>query len=236
MDTLSPPGDIDTQRMKHLAWLIVFGNLKGGVAKTTGTWLMAWAIYLLTGEKVMIVDADPLSQSLASSYRKAIALGIDLPFILVEWRTPDGFVKGIQAEMKRHGVRHCVVDVGGEHEKLLEQACIVGDELIIPTTPDDLDLERVPATLSVASRMSGLTDINVNILLAKVSTNPRNHDADEAYAWLTDPDRRGWPVLDTRIPDKVFYHRATRDFPEDAGQYMDVLKELARIRLDEQAA
>lgn len=224
MDTLSPPGDT-----AH-PWLIAFGHLKGGVTKSTSAWLTACEIARRTGQRVLVVDADPLSQTLADSYKTALALDIEVPFELCEWRTDDGFVHGVRREMQRRNCPHLVVDVGGEHERLLERACVVADELIIPCPPNDPDLRRIPATLSVAARIDALSPISVNILLTKVSPNPRVQDATAAREWLTD-ERRGWPVLDTTIPHTVFYERTLRDFPEGtSGRYADVLAELDAIR------
>lgn len=229
MNTLSPPGDATIQ-----PWLIGFGHLKGGVVKSTSTWLTAYEIARRTGERVLVVDADPLSQTLADSYRAAVALGVQVPFELIEWRSPDGFVDGVRAEMRRRNCPHLVVDVGGEHEALLERACMVVDELVIPCPPNDPDVRRVPATLSVAARIDPLSPVNVSILLTKVSSNPRVRDAANKRAWMTDP-KRDWPVLDTEIPDTVFYRRALEDFPEDSsGKYADLLKELTGIRRAEQ--
>lgn len=227
MDTLSPPGD------NPEPWRIAYGHLKGGVVKSTSTWFTAYEIARRTGERVLVVDADPLSQTLADSYRAAVALGVEVPFELVEWRTPDGFVEGIRAEMKRRNCRHLVVDVGGEHETLLERACMVVDELIVPCPPNDPDVRRVPATLSVAARIDPLSPVNVSILLTKVSTNPRVKDAENKRDWMRAPGR-DWPVLETMIPEGVFYRRALEDFPEDSsGKYADLLDELIEIRQSE---
>lgn len=231
MTTLSPPGDSLDQ-----PWRIAYGHLKGGVTKSTSAWLTACEIARSTGQRVLVVDADPLSQTLADSYRTAIALGIEVPFEMCEWRTDDGFIHGVRREQERRGCPHLVVDVGGEHERLLKMACVVADELVIPCPPNDPDLRRIPATLSVAKEIhETISPVNVNILLTKVSPNPRVQDAATAREWLTD-ERRGWPVLDTEIPAAVFYERALRDFPEtSSGRYADVLTELAEIRRGETA-
>lgn len=208
-------------------WKIVFGGLKGGVAKTTSSWLTAVEIHRRTGDKVLVVCADPLSQTLNNAYRRLLSAEIDVPFHVLTWHTDEGLPKGVLAEMKRQDCRHLVIDVGGESPKILQQACLIADELIIPVSPTIPELERVHPTLVAASQVAHLNEVTPSILLVKSAHN--SIAAAEARDWLKGKD---WPVLATQIPDNKFYKECLGTLPADGGYYGSVLAEIGADKLD----
>lgn len=240
--TALAPFELPEEDFKKLAWALVFGGLKGGLAKSTSSWLTGVELARRTGDVVLVVCADPLSQTLSTAYRASQAQEYEVPFHMVQWPTPDGFVTGVRKEMQKVGARHLIVDVGGESPKILEQACIlVGSlaedaettsELIIPTAPNVPELWRLQSTIDAAARVESLSPEPPAVNLMLVKSPHRSADAREAREYFA---QQGWPVLGTQIPDTTFYKRCMKHVPDDGGWYGSMLAEIAIERLEEAA-
>lgn len=244
MQATRKPFRLGNKRFKELAWAIVFGGLKGGLAKSTGAWLTAIEIVERTGEAVLVVCADPLSQTFSTAYRGVLAQGLRPLFHMIQWPTSEGLVKGVTEEMKRVGARHLVIDSGGESPKIFEQACIlvgqladadenVTSELIIPTAPNVPELWRLQATIDAAARVEDLSGYPpaVNMLIVKAA-----HNSADAWAARQHFASKGWTTLRTQIPQHRFYARAMQTIPSDGGMYGSMLCEIALLRLLERNA
>lgn len=219
--------NLSDEDFNKIDWKIVFGGLKGGVAKTTSAWLTAIEIHRRTGDRVLVVCADPLSQTLHNAYRRMLSEGIDVPFHVITWHTHEGLAKGVLAEMKRLDCRHLIIDVGGESPKILQAACTIADELVIPCSPTIPELERVQPTLVAASQVAHINEVTPSVLLVKSAHN--SIAAAEAREWLTGKD---WPVLGTQIPENKFYKECLGYVPADGGFYGSVLAEIGADKLD----
>src|SRR4051812_45955270 len=92
--------------------IITIGNLKGGVGKTTSAYFIACFFALVYGLRVLVIDADPLSQTGYSWFRKLIKAGIQVPFTLISFPSPhvDDCVDD-NAESGNYDV--IIVDTGG---------------------------------------------------------------------------------------------------------------------------
>jgi hypothetical protein len=244
MKAVKTPFRLSKAWFKKIAWAIVFGGLKGGLGKSTSAWLVAVEIAEMTGETVLVVCADPLSQTFSTAYRGVLVQGLQPLFHMIQWPTADGLVKGVRQEMKRVGARHVVIDSGGESPKIFEQACIlvgqladedenVTSELIIPTAPTVPELWRLQATIDAAARVESLSGYPpaINMLIVKAAHNSRD-------AWETRKHfaEKGWPTLRTQVPQHAFYARALQTIPQDGGWYGSVLCEIAIHRLAERNA
>lgn len=202
---------------------IALGGLKGGLGKSTSAWMLAWALHRRGGGDVLLVDADPSSQTVADSHRVVVSSGDVVPFDVLSWPTAEGLVAGVRAHMRRLGTRHLIVDTGGETEEILQQACLLCTDLIVPVAPNVPDLRRIPATLATAASVSSLNDVRVHVLLTACDSTAG--DAPAARAWMRHEDRQ-WPVLRAQVPDTVLYKRGLFSVPDRAGVYDDVLDEL----------
>lgn len=242
------PIDIPPDQFRRIAFSIVFGGLKGGLGKSTSAWLTAIELARRTEDRVLAVCGDPGSQTLYTAYQAALVQDFDIPFHVLTWHKPDGFVNGVRSEMKRLGARHLVIDVGGENPKILEQALILaglvadeaeknGDigasEMVIPVAPNPPELWRLQSTFDAAARVEGLTPMPpmLNIMLVKAAVRARvARESREYFA------NNKWPVLRTQIPDNAFYKQCLAGVPEDGGWYGSMLCEIANGYTEEDAA
>lgn len=230
--------------LQKVAFTIVYGGLKGGLGKSTSAWLTAIELARRTGQPVAAVCADPGSQTLYTAYQSALAQGFHVPFHVIAWQKPEGFVTGVRAEMQRLGARHLIVDVGGESPKILEQALILAgiiaeehelgsSELIVPVAPNPPELWRLQTTFDAAARVEGLTPVPPTLSTMLVKAAIRARAAQESRKIFAE---RGWPVLRTQIPDNGFYKQCLAGVPEDGGWYGSMLSEIAGDLIEESAA
>ncbi|MGY2063530.1 ParA family protein, partial [Nocardia gipuzkoensis] len=63
--------------------VVTLGNLKGGVGKTTSAFFLAGYFAQVHQLRVLVIDADPLSQTGYSWYRRLLKGEIDVPFTLI---------------------------------------------------------------------------------------------------------------------------------------------------------
>lgn len=218
---------------------VTVGALKGGVGKSTVAWVLAT---LLAGEggRVLLVDADPNSQTLDTFAQRAEASGRKLPFTVYPWSTSD----------LRAGVRppagdydHAIVDTGpdGRDPLLFQAACGLAPLLVMPFAPRDVELGRLPATLQAAydgSVLSGRLVWPV-VLLNKVTS--RGGPSESARAELaTAPEPMcGVPVLDAEVRDLAVFTRFGAPLTrEQCGDFVGVLAGLRDFaaKIDEETA
>jgi cellulose biosynthesis protein BcsQ len=211
-----------------IRWRIVIGHLKGGVGKSTSAWMLAIEIYLRTGRKPLVACADPLSQTVMKNYQVLLAAGVDVPFHVITWHDPNGLVKGVEQHRKNLDVDDVVIDVGGESEKILQGACIYGDDLLIPTKANKTEMQRIRPTLQAAAQVEHLGEVVPSILFVQEPDNSRFlRIAREQF------DDEGWSdfVLSTSVPTRNDYKHAMAQVPADTGRYRDVLAEIALRKL-----
>ena len=185
--------------------VIVIGNVKGGVGKTTTAVQLALHAGA-TGQQVLLIDADPGRSALSWASRAlddwppnvaAIAHPhVDLPrrlpalvsgFDLVIIDTPHSPTEG--------------TDVG----PLLRSAVAVADLLIVPTALTEVDLDRLPDMLGAIDDELNRRYFNWNILLTQVDLRARGPAEATAARMRTG---RGLPVLDSVVPQRAAVARA----------------------------
>lgn len=209
---------------------VTVGALKGGVGKSTLAWILAT---LLAGEggRVLIVDADPNSQTIYSLANRYVDAGGVLPFRVLPWATHD-LLAGVRPQLG--DVDHVVIDTGpdGRDLTLFQAACSVAPLLLMPFAPRDIELGRLPATVEAARLGSALTQRPVwpVILLTRVSLQ-RSGEIDRALADLAASDPlKGLPVLDCQVRDLAVHTRLAGPPPvAECGDYVGVLDELRAI-------
>lgn len=201
---------------------LTIGCLKGGVGKTTSAVFLATALSA-DGSRVLLVDADPQSQSAYDWAQLAIGRGYELPFVVLPWATNDlaKRIRGVAGEYD-----HVVVDVGGENPTMFRLACSVAPDLLIPVSPSEAELRRLPATFEAANEAAQMADTDVipRILLVKVDT--RTADGRASRSFLAQAAEPPLPVLEAQVRDAVLYPRSYGHVPADVGDYAAVLAEL----------
>jgi chromosome partitioning protein len=194
---------------------VTFGNLKGGVAKTTSSIYVA-LILAARGERVLLVDADGTNRSCL----KWSSLAADWPanVTVVGWEVPDlaRRVQGVQADYD-----HVVIDTGPQKPKILSQALLVTDDLVIPVAPSPMELEQLEDTFTLAAEVDAISETFTQVMLAKVRRNTLS--SVQAREWLTDHEL---PVMTAELHYYEAYMLAYGAVPAELDEYEAVVKEL----------
>jgi chromosome partitioning protein len=209
--------------------LLMIAGLKGGIGKSTSAWLICTEL-ARRGWCVLGVDADPVSQTLADSYRQAFARGYTVPFTIISWPTADGFSAGVTAAARGANANAIIVDVGGESPDMFDAAGMYCPELVVPIAPTEYDLRRLPATQQAAMRVAQLKPLSFSVLLVK--TKSRAADARLAREYLEGED---WPLMEAQVPDSVLYQRSFGHVLDDTGAYQTVVDELLAAHAEAEA-
>ena len=197
---------------------LTVAGLKGGPGKTTSAVFLALALaeHRTTGHRagrVLLVDADPLSQS-AIDWRNLAGETWPDAVQVVTWDDPG--MSDLVAESE-----HVVYDTGGESDELLRAALERSDEMICPVGPTPAELRRVPATWATAIAVDEHHPIVARVLLTKVRAGTRA--AVDARQLL---EGRGLPVMAAQVSLWQHYVDAYGTAPTDLAEYVAVLDEL----------
>lgn len=147
--------------------VIVLGNLKGGAGKTTTAFFLACYFSLVLKKKVLVIDADPLSQTGYSWHRKLEQGGLEIPFDLIAFPSPH-IDDCIADHRKDYDI--ILADVGGESDAIFKAAVAVSDILLLTTGCNPSEVNRVASTYRSAEDAVNRTGkvIDVYVLLVKV--------------------------------------------------------------------
>jgi chromosome partitioning protein len=195
---------------------VTFGNLKGGVAKSTSSVHLALGLARSNG-RVLLVDADATNQTCM----KWSTLAADWPaeVTVVSWEVPD-LARRVQAVAGDYD--HVVIDTGPQKPAILRQALMVTDDLIVTAAPSPVELEQLPDTFALAGEVDAISPVFTQVLLVKVRSGTRS--AAEARAFL---NGHGLPVMDAAVHLWESYALAYGTVPADLGEYGAVLAELS---------
>lgn len=174
--------------------IITITALKGGVGKTTTA--VHLAAYLQEKAPTLLVDADRNRSALVWSKEEK------LPFRVASEAGSHGLVRRYQ---------HIIIDTKARPEiEDLQDFAEGSDLLILPTTPNPLDVD---ATLKAVELISSL-QVTFKVLLTKV--DPRTKNGREARQLL---ESLNLPLFKEDIPLLVAFERApqrgvtVRDYP-----------------------
>lgn len=197
---------------------ITVGMLKGGVGRTTAAVHIALRIAEISGERVLLVDADPKNRTAYSWSERA---GDDWPALVmvVDWSDSMSLAK----KVRDAGYKHVVIDTGND-ERMLRQALHVCQVLVMPCGSTPHDQLRIKPTMDEAVEvLQGLpedVEIHAAVLLSKMRKTVSRRATIEA---LKDLDI---PVLDAEVPLLERYGQALGTVPRDTGVFEAVVDEL----------
>jgi chromosome partitioning protein len=190
--------------------------MKGGVGKSTSSVLTS-LVLAAVGARVLLVDADATNRTCL----KWSSLAVDWPasITVVSWEVPD-LARRVQAVAADYD--HVVIDTGPQRPKILSQALLVTDDLIITVAPSPVELEQLSDTFDLAAEVDAISPTFAQVLLVKARRNTRS--LVEARSYLTEHEL---PVMATEIHLLESYPLAYGTVPADLAEYEMVAEELA---------
>ncbi|MEV6767528.1 ParA family protein [Nocardia sp. NPDC051030] len=215
--------------------VVTLGNLKGGVGKTTSAFFLASYFATVHELRVLVIDADPLSQTGYSWFRRLQKADIAIPFELIAF--PSRHVNDcITDNAANYDV--IVVDAGGESADIFKAAVPVSDELILVTSVSPSEVKRVPSTYRAAEEAAADSSraISVRVLMTKVPVTMKNgvNVSTEYRTQRRNLEDAGYDVLESYVSAWKWYREAAdgevgdgAENPiEDLGEYRQVGDEL----------
>lgn len=201
---------------------ITVGLQKGGVAKSTTAIFLGLAAHRATGGRVLIVDADPRSQT---SYTWKGFAGEEWPddVVVIPWPTLD-LDRSVRAVAKDYD--HVIIDTGGDNPEILARALRVTDTLVMPLAPNAAEYTRAAATVELAQGVAAGWNPNLTFVVVFVRTGG-GMDADVRQMRMFF-DENGVPYADSRIRQRKMYSRAFGTTVPDLGEYGPLYDELTR--------
>ncbi|MEL6440127.1 MAG: ParA family protein [Cyanobacteria bacterium J06621_8] len=198
--------------------IIAITALKGGVGKTTTA--VHLAAYFQTLAPTLLIDADKNRSALVWSKEDK------LPFYVASQAGAPGLIKKFT---------HIIIDTQARPEpEELEDLAAGSDLLILPTTPNHLDLDTTVKAVEILKTL----DAKYRVLLTKVDSRTKN--ALQAQEFLAAAQL---PLFKSEIPLLVAFQRSpslgviVKDYPDRRAKigwyrYQDIGKEIAETILD----
>lgn len=197
--------------------VVVIGNLKGGVGKTTSAFFLATFCGKVLKKRVLYIDSDPLSQTGYSWYRRLIKKNRQVPFDLVSH--PSAHLVDL-IEDSRADYDIIIVDVGGESPDIFRAVVPEADELVLCTGVAPSEVKRIPATFRAAKqavRERKEADpqwtpkaSRVRVLMTRVPVTMRDgaNVSTEYREQRRDLEDAGYDVFDTYLSPWKWYREA----------------------------
>lgn len=226
------------------------GVLKGGTGKSTSTLYLALWFARTLGMRVVIVDTDFNSQTLATWVAIRDALGEKVPFALVEHNVNDRKGPTLEKRIKELKADYDVVlvDLGGGDKEAFTDLCIQGDLLLMPSAPSGWETVRIQATLQTAARAARLNENGLGVHYFFVACKFTTSLPEEQRAILAtdlserDPDFIPVPFVHPYfdVSGHAHYTRAWEETPRlnDLDEFSHLVRHVLReaINEEEQAA
>ncbi|WP_155980702.1 ParA family protein [Nocardia sp. CNY236] len=189
--------------------VVTLGNLKGGVGKTTSAFFLASYFARDHGLRVLVIDADPLSQTGYSWYRRLTKGKIEVPFELVAF--PSRHVADCIAD-KAADFDVILVDAGGESADIFKAAVPASDQLLLLTSVSPSEVKRVPSTFRAAEEAAAGAgrEIRVRVLLTKVPVVMKGgrNISTEYRGQRRNLENAGYEVFDSYVSAWKWYREA----------------------------
>ena len=199
---------------------LTVGNLKGGVARSTTSIMLALALVQRTGQRVLLVDADRAN---GTSFEWSEYAGEVWPAEVNVVYLPSQLLGKRVREMWPDG--HLIIDTGND-STTLRQALLVTDQLLMPIGATPSEATRLTPTLQAAAEVASIKPIELSILFTR--TKPNTISFREAWEQLKqmEGDVEGLHVLDVNVPFQLLYSQAFGTAPTNLGVYPEVLDEI----------
>lgn len=204
--------------------VIAVGGLKGGVGKSTLAMFLALYYYLVHGLKVLVVDADPSSQTCFDWHETAKKKG-GLGFDLEVWSNPQ---VGRLIKSRATGYDIVIVDCGGDNDRIFKAAVSVADFVLVVASPRKAEMRRISATLVAAvdgAKEAARKGIPVRVVFTRVKNSRVAHNNAMRNKLLA----ARLPLMTAEVPDLVEYEDAVTECPTDVGHYADIAKEMGLV-------
>ncbi len=140
---------------------ITNGNAKGGVMKTTLSVYIA-LILSLTGERVLLVDADETNKT---CIKWQAAVGKECPATVNVVQYSGAMMQKQVNDLMAMGYKHLVIDVGPTHTGILKSAWALTKRGIVPTQQHVGDIVQLTTTFNLLEEMG--EEIDLHVLLSK---------------------------------------------------------------------
>ncbi|WP_164331325.1 ParA family protein [Streptomyces sp. RLB1-9] len=146
-------------------FIIGVGILKGGTGKSTSVLYLALYFALVLNLKVVVVDTDDNSQSIARWVATHEALGDKIPFTLIVHPTKGADAIPLKKRLKPLKSEYdvIIVDLGGGDKETFIDLCAEGRLLFMPSAPSGWETDRIQATLQTASRAAILNTEGLDV-------------------------------------------------------------------------
>lgn len=155
--------------------IFTVANRKGGVGKTMLATNLAVA--LSNKGKTLLVDTD--EQGSADAWNKHRTSKLDAVNVF------DGLIDALEPIYQDYDF--ILIDVAGRDSKMLREALLICDKLVVPTQASLLDLEVIPYLYQKVQEVKkDNTDLQAYVVINKAPTNPKNNEIAEAKAYLAD--------------------------------------------------
>ncbi|MEV7275176.1 ParA family protein [Streptomyces bacillaris] len=220
--------EAQAQARATLVWLrrgkkkvIAIGGLKGGVGKSTMSVFVALVYAVHYGLRVLLVDADPLSQTAYDWHRLAKKKGDPLPFEIETW--PHARV-GQRVLDDTDGFDIVVIDCGGESSDIFGSAVAVCDQVLFVTSPRKAEMRRIKGSLdgALSAAKDRIAEIDAYVVFTRVKNARASHN--EAARNLV--RGAGYDLLSAEVPDLVDYEDAMETRPRELGHYLNLVETL----------
>lgn len=191
--------------------VIVVGNEKGGVGKTTLAVNLA-TMCALAGKDVLLVDTDRQESSsdwaaARSIYRADRSLVPDLVCM-----SKTGKV-GYDISSMREKFDVVIVDAGGRDSIELRQAMVVCDMLIVPVKPGQFDSWSFPAMSNLVRQIRAQTEEEkpAKIIINGSNPNPAVRESANVRELLTANYAEDFQILDFEIHERIAFRNGVPD-------------------------
>ena len=179
------------QGVQMCRWTI--GNLKGGTSKTTVAVLLAVALGYLTGERILLVDADPTNET-AWTWRQVAGDSWPSNITVVRWQD-DQLIQRL--DESEGSFDHVVIDTGPHHARVLRMALNRTDTLVLPVAPTANEVVRIKPTLEEAAEVGAVKGSALSLAVLLTRTRQGTNSRVEVRRSLAAQDL---PVMGVEIP------------------------------------
>lgn len=152
--------------------ILLVGGQKGGTGKSTiATNLAVWNV--LRGSTVMLIDLDPQASSF--HWASGRAAEPDLPTVHCIRAIGQSLISTLRGLVSEYD--EIIIDVGGQDGQEVRLAMCAAHKMYTPVTPSAPDLWTLPTINRLYQNvvMETNPDLEVRVLLSKVSTNPKSN-------------------------------------------------------------